>query len=40
MADRRDQKIGDKVAYYDEHGLNQQRASNRRQHHRSASAPP
>ena len=26
MADRRDQKSGDKVAYYDEHGLNQQRA--------------
>jgi Putative metallopeptidase len=26
MADRRDQKAGDKVAYYDEHGLNQQRA--------------
>jgi hypothetical protein len=26
MADRRDQKTGDKVAYYDEHGLNQQRA--------------
>jgi Putative metallopeptidase len=26
MADRRDQKMGDKVAYYDEHGLNQQRA--------------
>jgi hypothetical protein len=26
MADRRDQKMGDKVAYYDEHGLNHQRA--------------
>jgi hypothetical protein len=26
MADRRDQKTGDKVAYYDDHGLNQQRA--------------
>ena len=26
MADRRDQKAGDKVAYYDDHGLNQQRA--------------
>jgi Putative metallopeptidase len=26
MADRRDRKTGDKVAYYDEHGLNQQRA--------------
>jgi hypothetical protein len=26
LADRRDQKSGDKVAYYDEHGLNQQRA--------------
>jgi Putative metallopeptidase len=26
MADRRDQKAGDRVAYYDEHGLNQQRA--------------
>jgi hypothetical protein len=26
MADRRDQKVGDKLAYYDEHGLNQQRA--------------
>jgi hypothetical protein len=26
LADRRDQKTGDKVAYYDEHGLNQQRA--------------
>jgi Putative metallopeptidase len=26
MADRRDQKMGDRVAYYDEHGLNQQRA--------------
>jgi Putative metallopeptidase len=26
LADRRDQKMGDKVAYYDEHGLNQQRA--------------
>jgi hypothetical protein len=26
MEDRRDRKIGDKVAYYDEHGLNQQRA--------------
>src|SRR5271170_2384600 len=26
MADRRDQKTADKVAYYDEHGLNQQRA--------------
>jgi hypothetical protein len=26
MADRRDQKTGDKVAYYDEHGLNHQRA--------------
>ena len=26
LADRRDQKFGDKVAYYDEHGLNQQRA--------------
>jgi Putative metallopeptidase len=26
MADRRDQKAGDPVAYYDEHGLNQQRA--------------
>jgi len=26
MADRRDQKTGDRVAYYDEHGLNQQRA--------------
>jgi hypothetical protein len=26
MADRRDQKMGDKVAYYDERGLNQQRA--------------
>jgi Putative metallopeptidase len=26
MADRRDQKTGDKVAFYDEHGLNQQRA--------------
>jgi Putative metallopeptidase len=29
MADRRDQKAGDKVAYYDDHGLNQQRASDR-----------
>jgi putative metallopeptidase DUF4344 len=26
LADRRDQKSGDKVAFYDEHGLNQQRA--------------
>jgi len=26
MAERRDQKAGDPVAYYDEHGLNQQRA--------------
>ncbi len=26
LADRRDQRIGDKVTYYDEHGLNQQRA--------------
>jgi Putative metallopeptidase len=26
LADRRDSKSGDKVAYYDEHGLNQQRA--------------
>jgi hypothetical protein len=26
MEDRRDRKIGDKVAYYDEHGLDQQRA--------------
>ena len=26
LADRRDQKTGDKVAFYDEHGLNQQRA--------------
>ena len=26
MADRRDQKAGDLVAFYDEHGLNQQRA--------------
>jgi hypothetical protein len=26
LADRRDQKTGVKVAYYDEHGLNQQRA--------------
>jgi hypothetical protein len=26
MADRRDQKMGDKVSFYDEHGLNQQRA--------------
>src|SRR5271167_292662 len=26
MADRRDQKAGDPVAFYDEHGLNQQRA--------------
>jgi hypothetical protein len=26
LADRRDQKTGDKVPYYDEHGLNQQRA--------------
>jgi hypothetical protein len=26
LADRRDQKAGEKVAYYDEHGLNQQRA--------------
>jgi Putative metallopeptidase len=26
MADRRDQKTGDKVEFYDEHGLNQQRA--------------
>jgi hypothetical protein len=26
LADRRDQKEGDTVAYYDEHGLNQQRA--------------
>jgi hypothetical protein len=26
MADRRDQRTGDKVAFYDEHGLNQQRA--------------
>jgi putative metallopeptidase DUF4344 len=26
MADRRDQKSGDKVQFYDEHGLNQQRA--------------
>jgi len=26
LADRRDNKSGDKVAYYDEHGLNQQRA--------------
>jgi hypothetical protein len=26
LADRRDQKTGDKVEYYDEHGLNQQRA--------------
>jgi hypothetical protein len=26
MADRRDQKTGGKVAYYDDHGLNQQRA--------------
>jgi hypothetical protein len=26
MADRRDQKTSDKVAYYDEHGLDQQRA--------------
>jgi len=26
MADRRDRKTGDKVAFYDEHGLNQQRA--------------
>jgi hypothetical protein len=26
LADRRDQKTGTKVAYYDEHGLNQQRA--------------
>jgi Putative metallopeptidase len=26
LADRRDQKTGDKVGYYDEHGLNQQRA--------------
>jgi putative metallopeptidase DUF4344 len=26
LADRRDQKTGDKIAYYDEHGLNQQRA--------------
>jgi hypothetical protein len=26
MADRRDQKAGDKVAYYDDHGFNQQRA--------------
>jgi hypothetical protein len=26
MADRRDQKAGDPVAYYDQHGLNQQRA--------------
>jgi hypothetical protein len=26
LADRRDQKMGDKVSYYDEHGLNQQRA--------------
>jgi hypothetical protein len=26
LADRRDQKTGDKAAFYDEHGLNQQRA--------------
>jgi Putative metallopeptidase len=26
LADRRDRKTGDKVPYYDEHGLNQQRA--------------
>jgi hypothetical protein len=26
LADRRDQKTGDEVAFYDEHGLNQQRA--------------
>jgi Putative metallopeptidase len=26
LADRRDEKMGDKVAFYDEHGLNQQRA--------------
>ena len=26
MADRRDKKTGDEVAFYDEHGLNQQRA--------------
>jgi hypothetical protein len=26
MADRRDHKAGDRVAYYDDHGLNQQRA--------------
>ncbi len=26
LADRRDQKSGDKVTFYDEHGLNQQRA--------------
>jgi hypothetical protein len=26
LADRRDQKAGERVAYYDEHGLNQQRA--------------
>jgi Putative metallopeptidase len=26
LADRRDQKAGEKIAYYDEHGLNQQRA--------------
>jgi hypothetical protein len=26
LADRRDRKMGDKVAFYDEHGLNQQRA--------------
>jgi Putative metallopeptidase len=26
LADRRDQKTGDNVAFYDEHGLNQQRA--------------
>jgi hypothetical protein len=26
MEDRRDRKMGDKVAYYDEHGLDQQRA--------------
>jgi hypothetical protein len=26
MADRRDRKMRDEVAYYDEHGLNQQRA--------------
>ena len=26
LADRRDQKTGDKTAFYDEHGLNQQRA--------------